>query len=72
MTTSLKAVATFTAALVATVLTTATTVSAETTKQPVTVKKEVKVKTSTAPNKLFKNRRGYYDRYNDTWVYFVR
>ncbi len=30
------------------------------------------VKTSTTPNKLSENRRGYYDRYNDTWIYFKR
>jgi hypothetical protein len=71
MNTFTKTVAALTVVLVATAFTTVTTVSAEEAQKPVEIK-TVKTKTSTAPNKLFKNRRGYYDRYNDTWVYFVR
>lgn len=71
MNTFTRTVAALTVALVATAFTTVTTVSAEEAQNPVEIK-TVKTKTSTTPNKLFKNRRGYYDRYNDTWVYFVR
>lgn len=71
MNTFKRTVAAFTVALVATAFSTVSSVSAEETKKPTEIKTH-QVKTSTAPNKLFKNRRGYYDRYNDTWVYFTR
>lgn len=74
MKTTKRNIAVFTAALAVIAFTSVGTVSAKETKEtkgPVVTKK-TEVKTSSIPNKYFHNRRGYYDRYNDVWVYFVR
>lgn len=60
-----------TVAIVVSAFTTAQTVSGKEQKETITTQ-TTEVKTSTTPNKLLANRRGYYDRYNDTWVYFKK
>lgn len=61
----------FIVALTALAFTSIGTVSAEEAKETV-IRDATEVKTSTIPNKLFHNRRGFYDRINDVWVYRAR
>jgi hypothetical protein len=71
MNTTKRNIAVFSAALAALTFTSVGTVSAQEAKEPVVSNKTV-VKTSTTANKNFHNRRGYYDRFNDVWVYVAR
>lgn len=71
MKTTKRNIAIFTAALTALAFTSVGPVSAEeTTKSAIRDTKEVRA--STTANKNFHNRRGFYDRENDVWVYRVR
>ena len=71
MKTTKRYIAAFTAALALVAFTSVGSVSAAEDKKPV-ISQETEWKTSTSPNNLFKNRRGYYDRYNDVWVYRLK
>ncbi|MEN8258069.1 MAG: hypothetical protein ABFS09_09450 [Thermodesulfobacteriota bacterium] len=75
MRTTMKSLSLFTALLALTVFACAGTVNAaekDMVKTKPVITDKFEMKTSTMPNKFFHNRRGYYDRYNDVWVYRVR
>ena len=71
MNTTKRNIAAFTAALALVAFTSVGSVSAKEAEEPAVTQK-TEVKTSTTPNKFFHNRRGYYDRVEDVWVYFAR
>lgn len=66
-----KNIAIFTAAFAALAFISVGSVSAEEATKPV-IRETKEVRTSTTANKNFHNRRGYYDRVNDVWVYRIR